>query len=153
VSEDGAPPTFLIMLFPFFFVGAWLVVSAILSEVSGWPALARRYPGGPRPEGKRLRGQVVGIGAVSENSVTVLIPTDRGLYMYAIVLFRFHHPPVMLPWSDVHYAGERKLAWWRWVVLDIGSIGASTTLRIRPRAYAAIEPYLAPRRDRTARVS
>jgi hypothetical protein len=37
------------MLFPFLFVGMWLVISLILSAASGWFALRWRYPDRPEP--------------------------------------------------------------------------------------------------------
>ena len=122
------------------FAGLWLVVCAILSELSGWPRLARAFPGGARPPGKRIRGQVVGIGLVGENNVTGLIPTAEGLYIYSHPLFRFRRPPILVPWTEVHYDGERGALWWRSVGIDLGRI---TMLRLRPKAFPVLAPYLA----------
>lgn len=138
--SNQQPPTFLLVLFPFFFAGMWLLVSALLAEFSGWSSLARRYPGGPRPDGQRIHGAVMGMGAVGENNVTVMIPTADGLYLYASPLFRFRHPPVMVPWRDIRDGGERGKLWWRNVALELGS---EVTIRIRPRAHPALAPYLA----------
>lgn len=137
--SNNAPPTVLLVLFPFFFLGMWLLVCTILTEFSGWSRLARSYPGGPRPEGRRIRGAVMGMGVVGENNVTVMIPTAEGLYLYSTFLFRFHRPPLLVPWRDIRNDGERGVRWWRNVVLELGS---ETTLRIRAKAYPLLAPYL-----------
>ena len=137
--SNNAPPTFLLILFPFFFVGMWLFICTLLTEFSGWSRLARSYPGGPRPEGRRIRGAVMGMGAVGENGVTIMIPTAEGLYLYSSPLFRFRRPPVLVPWCDIRSGGERGMRWWRNVLLELGS---ETTLRIRAKAYPMLAPYL-----------
>jgi hypothetical protein len=68
-------------------------MSAFTSEQSRWVELARRFPGGPFPEGSVFRGQVTNFGGQGEAGVTVLIPTAAGLYLYAVLPFRFHRPP------------------------------------------------------------
>ena len=128
--------------FPFAFVGMWLLVGAILSELSGWRRLADRFATGSRPEGKRLRRQVTGIGLTGENGVTGLILTPEGLYLYAHPLFRFRRPPVLVPWPEVRYVRERGMLWWRARVLDLGGI---TTVAVKKEAYEAIVPYISRR--------
>jgi hypothetical protein len=122
------------------FAGLWLVVGAILSELSGWSRLARAFPGGARPPGPRIRRQVVGMGLVGENGITGLIPTAEGLYIYSHPLFRFRRPPILVPWTEVHNDGERGALWWRSVGIDLGRI---TMLRLRPKAMPVLAPYLA----------
>ncbi|NUO64712.1 MAG: hypothetical protein HOQ11_01320 [Gemmatimonadaceae bacterium] len=144
---NEAPPLALMILFPFAFIAVWLGVGALLSEIGGWARLARRFPGGPRPAGPRVRGQVVGMGPVGENGVTNLIPTAEGLYLYSNPLFRFHRPPVMVPWAEIRDEGERGVLWWRSVGLDLGGV---TLLRVRARAMPALAPYLAGKAGRPA---
>lgn len=136
---NDSPPLALIILFPFAFVGMWLGVGTLLSEISGWARLARRFPGGPRPAGPRILGQVVGMGAVGENGITSIIASAEGLYLFSNPLFRFHRPPVMVPWTEVRNEGERGTLWWRSVGLDLGGI---TLLRVRPKAMPALAPHL-----------
>ena len=145
--SSAAPPTALLVLFPFAFIGMWLVVGAFLSEFSGWTSLARRFPGGARPAGRRLRGVVLQMGAVSENGVTILIPTTDGLYLYSHPLFRFHRPPILLPWRELRYTGDRGRLWWRRATLQISH---TTPLGIKPDAYAVLAPYLDQSQGRPA---
>src|SRR5262245_34588810 len=109
MSAQTQPPIGLFIAFPFFFVGMWLGVSALLAELSGWPELAREFPGGKTPpDGTRMRRQVVKTGVVGENGVTVLVLSARGLYMEAPLPFRFRRPPVLVPWGAVRYVSEHR---------------------------------------------
>ena len=135
MNEPSAFP----LWFPFLFVGGWLLVGALLGELSRWPELAYRFPGGQRPIGTTLSGQVVGMGFVSENNVTTLVVAPTGLYLSANVLFRFRRPPILVPWGEVRYVSERKILWWRNYVLDLGGV---TQIRIKAKAFAALEPLL-----------
>ena len=137
--SNQQPPTILLVAFPIVFVGMWLLIATVLTEFSGWSRLARAFPGGPRPAGRRLYGQVMGMGLVGEKGVTTLIPTSDGLYLYSALLFRFHRPPVLVPWHEIHNDGERGTRWWRNFVLELGGV---TTLRIRAKAFPILEPYL-----------
>ena len=131
---------FLFALFPVFFVLMWLGVGTMLAELSGWPRLARTFPGGARPDGQRLRRQVVKIGSVNENGVTGIVVSAAGLYLDTMFLFRFRRPPVLIPWNLVRPLTERRFLWYRWHELDLGGI---TTISVRPEAYEAIVGRLA----------
>jgi hypothetical protein len=126
--------------FPVFFIGMWLVVSIILSRVSGWASLAERYAASERPTGRPFRGQVSSIGPINENGVTSLIVTPQGLYLYTNPLFGFGRKPLSIPWRAVTYVSERKVLWWRAYKLDLGGI---TTIRVRERAFREIASYIA----------
>ena len=147
IMMNEAPPPAVIALFPVAFLGMWLGVGALLSELSGWSRLARTFPGGARPSGPRISGQVVGMGPVSENGVTSLIPAAEGLYLYSNPFFRFRRPPILVPWAEIHESGERGMLWWRSISLELGQI---TTLRVRPKAIPALAPYLSRQIGRPA---
>jgi hypothetical protein len=125
--------------FPLYFVALWLFVGLILSEVSRWLALARRFHAAERPAGTVLRGQVLGIGIVGENNVTGLIVTPAGLYMYANVLFRFRRPPLLIPWREVQYVSGRRFLWMQSHKLSLGAI---TSITIRDKALREFQPFL-----------
>ena len=133
-------PPAIAFLFPPFFIAMWLGVGAVLAEISGWPALARRFRSEQRPTGRRLRRQVVMLGPTHESAVTRIITSSAGLYLDVHPLFRFRRPPLLLPWSVVHHRSERRLLWLRWHEIDLAGI---TTLGVKPRAYEAIAPFLA----------
>lgn len=116
----------------------WLGVGALLAEFSGWPELAREFPAGSRPAGKRIRGQVVKVGVVGENGVTGIVLTPAGLYLDTMFLFRFRRPPVLVPWTFVRHSSDGQFLWYRWHEFDLAGV---TTLSVRPAAYEAIVRY------------
>jgi hypothetical protein len=126
-------------MFALLFLAMWLGVGAMLAEMSGWSTLSRRYRVSARPDGRRLRSQVVMVGAVSERGVTHLIVGPAGLYLYANLLFRFRRPSLLVPWSAIHFVTERRLWWRRWYEFDIGG---TTTLGVRGKAYESIVSFL-----------
>lgn len=125
--------------FALFFVALWLGVGAILSVASRWTELAGRFPAAGQPAGTTLRGQVVSVGIVSENNVTYLTLSAEGLYLRPHFLFRFMRRPVLVPWSEVRFLSERKILWWRSYLLDLGGI---TTVRVKEKAFNAMDPFL-----------
>jgi hypothetical protein len=135
----GTPEPTFSFWWPLLFVAVWLVVSVLLSEQSRWPVLARRFPGGPRPDGIAYRGQVTNIGGQGEHGVTVLIPTAAGLYLCPILLFRFHRAPVLVPWALTRHENE-----YRFLTSMCHSLVLSdvTTIEIRDRAWRAIADKL-----------
>jgi hypothetical protein len=124
---------------PIFGIGLWLLVGAVLSELARWPELAFRFPASEEPPGRTLHGQVAAVGIVGENNVTVLTVADTGLYMRAMILFRFRRRPVLVPWAEVTYVGERKFLWSRSHVLDLGGV---TRIRVKDGGFYVIEPFL-----------
>jgi len=138
--DAGEVPYWLPYALPVFFIAMWLGITGILAEVSGWPRLARRYPGtAGRPDGTRFLGQVASFGWVSENNVTHLVVAGAGLYLYPLILFRFRRAPIMLPWGAIEYVSEWRFLLWRTHRLRLGG---TTSIWIKQKAYDAIRPYL-----------
>ena len=124
---------------PPFGVCLWLFVGAILSQLSRWPELAKRFPGTAAPDGPRLTGQVVSIGYIGESNVTSLVPTPQGLGLRAMILFRFRRAPVLVPWADVKYISTRKSLGIRTYLFELGGI---TTIRVTDRAFQEIARFI-----------
>jgi hypothetical protein len=110
----------------------WLLSNATVAYTSGWTALARRFRAGSQPEGPRLAGQV------ARSRSTVMIPTAAGLYLHSHPLVLFH-PPLLIPWSLIRYAGGQQFLWLRTRVLDLDGV---TTIGVRDSAFREISPYL-----------
>jgi hypothetical protein len=141
-SGDGAFPWFLLALLPLIpvgLVGMWLLVGAVLAELSGWPRLARRYLAATAPVGSPLSGQVVSVGWSSERNVTTLVVSTEGLHLRPMILFRFRRPPLLVPWRDVAHESERRILGSRQYALKLGG---TTTLWVKERAFQEIGPHL-----------
>jgi len=132
-------PEELPLWFPFFFVGLWLGVGALLSQLSGWPRLAQRFRAANRPPGQVLKRQVAKIGLVSEGGVTHMIVSPEGLYLWTNPLFRFLRPPLMIPWTAITGVREARWLWLKMYVLNVADI---TTIQVSRRALCVLRPYL-----------
>ena len=126
-------------LIPVFGIGIWLFVSAIFSFMSGWWSLAQYFRAAERPNGERIIGQVKQIGWVPENRVTHMIVSPDGLYLYASILFRFLHPALLVPWSEVQHVGTIKMIWWQTYQFELAS---TMRIRVTQTAYDAMVKYL-----------
>lgn len=127
---------------PIVFVAWWILITGLLSEVSGWPRLARRFPSVGRPDGRATWGQVGRMGPVGERNVTSFIATPGGLYLYANPLFRFRRPPILLPWEEVQWLSDRHFLWMHTHKLDLGH--GITTMSVGDRGYRVMEPFVRP---------
>ena len=126
-------------LVPVILVAGWLLVSTLFSFLSGWPALARRFRAASRPSGTRLTRHVARMGQAHENGITGLVVSDSGLYLWTAWPFRLLRPPLLIPWSAIHGARERPMLWWTSYEIDLAGV---TWIRITPRAYEVIRPFL-----------
>lgn len=100
-----------------FLVGVLIVGVLFLgSRASGWHRLAKHYPhrNGFHAEwismpdffGREGRG---GMAVDFNNGQTDAIKVgvdDEGLYLSMSIPFRFFHPPIFVPWSDVRSVGQ-----------------------------------------------
>ncbi len=95
--------------FPIFFAGMWVFVGFFISQ-SGWRGFAERYAAGDRPDGTAYTAPRAWFGSIfaSYNNVARVIFTDRGIYVYAMFLFRAFHPPFLLPWESVKKVEKKK---------------------------------------------
>jgi hypothetical protein len=133
---SGSPFPFWV---PFFVIGLWMFVNCCFAVISGWRSLARRFRAPARPGGQRVWGQVRDVGIAPEQWVTHLIVSQQGLYLYRSFLFRFLHPALLIPWSEVRLVREVKMLWWYSYQLELGQI---TRLRVTQMAYDAMRKYL-----------
>lgn len=90
------------VLFLMFFTAVWLFVCFILSRVGGWEKLAKvyRYDGTFSGERWRFRSCKINEYANYNNCLTFGV-NPKGLYMKVLPLFSFHHPPLLIPWTDI----------------------------------------------------
>jgi sporulation protein YlmC with PRC-barrel domain len=125
-------------LIPIIGISMWLFLSAVFAFTSGWWSLAQYFPASERPDGERILGQVKQIGLIPENHVTHMIVSPSGLYLYESILFKFLHPALLIPWSEVHHVGTIKMLWWQTYQFDLASI---TSIRVTQTAYDAMVKY------------
>jgi len=143
------------LAFPLFFAGMWVGISALLSRLSGWNALAKRYPAAAEPEGERVVWTSAQIGGVSFRSCLNATLAPAGLYLAPARLFRLFMPPVLVPWSDIRFEGFTKVLFFELACFRLGGetgpsfiVFAALGARLRVhlieehgRAYDMSRPY------------
>jgi hypothetical protein len=111
---------FLLWLLPLI-VCVWFAICIVAAWVGGWARLAQSYRAAYRPEGRKFRMQSVGFDwANYGNCVTILVSRD-GLYLAVWPLFRFSHPPLLLPWSALQVLAVHDRWWRRDVTVAVGT--------------------------------
>lgn len=122
-----APPAWVFALFPFIFAGGWCFVMLLLSRLGGWHRLAERFPGRDRqPSGRRFSMQSGRVGLVNYSSCLTIHTSAEGLHLAVWPLFRLGHPPLFIPWDEIHQARLKRLLWFRWVLFEVGTPKVAT---------------------------
>ncbi len=83
------------------FVGAWCLIGYVMSILTGWNRLAKRFPAPPGLKARlyRFRGAFFG-DVFCSGPVTVGV-SRQGLYMATFLLFRPFHKPLLIPWKEI----------------------------------------------------
>ena len=126
------------------FVVSWLVITGGISVLGGWHGLAARYaePDGfdVEPEQRfRFRSillrRLPWFPARYRGCVTVSL-TPLGCHLAVLVVFRFRHPPLLIPWSAMVRCEEGSLLGFRWTDVEVRD--ADPVIRIYASAGAAV---------------
>jgi hypothetical protein len=130
-------PSVLAVIFPIYFLSLWLLVSATISFVGGWFSLAKVYRTQVKFNGAKWgmqSGQMRWLA--NYNSVLTIGVGPQGLYLASMFLFRFMHPPLLVPWSEIKV--QRKKGWvFEYVVFTMGH-ELAIPLRIRRKLAAKL---------------
>ena len=110
------------ILFPFFFVGMWLLVTTILARKAGWPELSTKYPDTDEEAVRVLRFQSGWMGGVSMSSILRLEACPSGLRVGILKLFGPFSRKFFVPWKEIRILRKRRFIW-NVVELDFGGIG------------------------------
>jgi len=142
--------------FPFFFVGLWLFVTAVLAVLSGWFSLMMRYPNRPEPPLLKLRWQSgrMGLG-VHMNGLLTFSACPSGLRVGMFRLFGIFCRDFFVPWEEV-FVDRRQSSWFMGpqARITFGSTGTLTVIATDADQLAAaagsrwpeIEPPIAETR-------
>lgn len=111
---------FVVMLFAIVFPIFWASVIWLISQLSGWGRLARRYRALQPASGQRWSWQYGMIGWAGYNGVLNLTANAEGLFMETLWLFGFGHPRLFIPWQEFHEAKVNHFFFRRQVRAKIG---------------------------------
>jgi hypothetical protein len=126
---DQHPSAFAAMS-PLFLLPLWMLVSTIVSFIGGWASLAKVYRTRVPFNGAKWRMQSGQMRyMVGYNNVLTIGVSQQGLYLASMFLFRFMHPPLLVPWSEIKV--RRKQGWvFEYVTFTLGH-ELAIPLRIR----------------------
>ena len=126
--------------FPVFFVGLWLSIFFVASRWGGWARLAEVHPATGTPIGERFRMRSAQLrkGCNYNNCIT-FVTSDLGLTLSMPLPFRFEHPPIFIPWSELRRHDET--VWRTRVVVLTSARCPDVPIKLRP---ALAERLLAP---------
>ena len=110
---------YYMFLFPLFFIANWMFVVFILSKL-GWSKLLKKYSYNKPFIGRRIGFVSAKINLTSYSNVIILKTNDEGFYMKVMFLFRFFHPPVFIPWSEIKNIEEKKVLFFSQIILTLG---------------------------------
>jgi len=97
-------------IFPVYFLALWLFVAAIVSSIGGWTTLARRFRSKHAFTGARWSWQSGQMRWLTGYNHCLTVGGDpEGLYLAMMFLFRFRHPPLLIPWTEITVARRRFL--------------------------------------------
>ena len=127
-------PSLFAAVFPVYFVALWLVIGAIISSLGGWLSLSKLYRmqiefGGAKwgRQSGRMRW------LTNYNNVLTLGASRDGLYLAMNFLFRFMHPPLLIPWAEIKV---RKSKGWFFEYVTF-TMGREMEIPLRIRAKLA----------------
>lgn len=128
-------PTAFAAIFPIYFLSLWLLIGAIISFIGGWFSLAKVYRTRLPFDGAKWRMQSGQMRWLTNyNNVLTLGVSPEGLYLASMFLFRFMHPPLLVPWSEIRV--RRKKGWvFEYVTFAMGH-ELAIPLRIRGKLAA-----------------
>ncbi|NOK22634.1 hypothetical protein [Corallococcus carmarthensis] len=127
-----------LVLLPAMFV----LVSFTLSKMGGWTRLARDYrldKGGGFPCRSFVSGHM---GWVEYRSCLTVGGDARGLYLAVLLPFRAAHPPLCIPWSDIHDRRHERHFFIHWDTFLVGP--ERVKLRLQSSALKPLDKYLPP---------
>lgn len=147
MSNTQEDQTALLLLIPVLFLlfggGLATAIVTLLSFVSGWRALAGRFPAPPDfTEGKLFAWQSGRVGVVNYNSVLRVRVSARGLHLSCSFPFHFMHPPLLIPWSQITNLQQHKVLAWQVILLTIGAPKVATVTLYNAKVIEAAQPWL-----------
>ena len=85
------------------FIAIWLGILFLISHLGGWSKLHKAYKFPNRVQKPFLtkKFQSIQIGISNYNGVMTLSYYPEGLGLEVMILFRFQHPKILIPWKEI----------------------------------------------------
>jgi hypothetical protein len=124
------------VIFPAYFLFLWFSIAAIISFVGGWFSLSKLYRTRVPFQGTKWTMQSGQMRfRVNYNRALTFGVSPQGFYMASMFLFRFMHPPLLVPWGEIRVQRTQGLMF-EYVTLTMGH---ELAIPLRVRAALAAE--------------
>lgn len=132
------------IVFPFFFVGAWVFSMYWVALTGGWRLLARRFRLQGPFLGEKWRMQSASMRWLTNYNGVLTVGADTtGLFIVPFILFRAWHPALFVPWTEITATSKTQLYFFKVVELRLGR-AEEIPFRIRATLAAKIEAAAGP---------
>ncbi len=113
---------FIVILCGALFIAIWLSMLFLVSRFGGWGKLYKAYKFPERIGNPFLvkSFQSIQLGISNYNGIMTLSYYPEGLGMEVMILFRFQHPKILIPWKDIKLK-EKSKSIFVWNKLEIGN--------------------------------
>jgi hypothetical protein len=115
-------PQWSVVIFILYFVSLWCVVAAAISVVGGWHQLSKKFrqvhPFDGVSDGLQS-GQMRWFA--NYRGCLRLGANEEGLYMGVLSIFRFMHPPLLVPWNQIRAFRAKRWLFGEYVTFTLGS--------------------------------
>jgi hypothetical protein len=138
MSELNSALLWTIVLIPVVIALFWCFVIWLISIRSGWQRLAQKYRATQPASGKKWLSQYGFVNRSKYGNVLNLTTNETGIFLETMPLFGFNHPPLFIPWSDLHNPTPVTARWREFVQVDAGS-PVVATLRLPPAVFTESE--------------
>ena len=123
-------PLSFFIIFPLF----WCAVLLFNSHLSGWRRLATRYRSTEVPKGQFFSGVECQLGIVTFRSALECTVSEGGLFLQPAYLFRYAHPLLFIPWTELRDIRRGAILWLPVVRADIG-VPRLARIRLSARVF------------------
>lgn len=142
-------------LFPLFVVAMWLFVTGLLAETGGWRDLALLYrdpDGAARAPLESFWMASLGLRSgwfqvpMSYANCVIVEVSEAGLHLRMWLPFRFRHPPLLIPWTQMGQPIPGRILFFRTLTVQPRGVGTRIDLYGGPaRAVERVWHQLAAR--------
>lgn len=129
-----------VLAFIVVFAGIWMLVLSILSAFSKWGMLGESYRVDEFPSDISWRRWISArMNGVMFNNMLWVGVSERGLYLKAgpSFFYKFKHPPLLIPWSDIQSASRKQEFLRKFVGMKVQGVD----IWLEPRAVEGAGEY------------
>ena len=110
---------YLAFVFPFLFIGMWILVTFIISK-KGWADLVAKYQSDGIFNGERVGIISALVNGTKYKNALILKYNATGIFLKPILPFRLFHKPVLIPWNEIRGIRDKKVLFSSFKELIIG---------------------------------